>query len=322
MELVWLGLIVSIFRRKQKEKLETRFSFRHLTISTESAPCLRLGLADRVGHRASLSGYQHVLCDFQRSSVLQEIRDSGSPKGMGRECIRQSGVFEPAFEHSACINSGRRAVAVNRLTLVTSGGTVSGQFARFVDPFSLRPGLSTIDLIYGKQSVVLELLNQSTPVSPVIPTVPTVPTSTSVVPPIVIATINFASFALTRSQLAAANLLDAVQLNPRVANLISFLEKKPFANLPSDFEKISPDGLTAFYEISFSNANIQRLNLEGRMDDLHNGSTGFSSNMKVNGGTVNLENRADTDGKSSKAVAAPVLQPVPDGCTFAGDAGV
>jgi hypothetical protein len=27
-----------------------------------------------------------------------------------RECIRQPGVFEPAFEHSGCIDSGRRAV--------------------------------------------------------------------------------------------------------------------------------------------------------------------------------------------------------------------
>ena len=134
-----------------------------------------------------------------------------------------------------------------------------------------------------------------------IPTVPTVPASPSIVPPTVVATINFASFALTPNQLAAANLLDAVQLDPRAANLISFLNKEPFANLPGDFEKISPDGLTAFYEISFSNANIQRLNLEGRLDDLHNGSNGFSSNMKVNGATVNLENKAGVDGKSSKA---------------------
>jgi hypothetical protein len=27
---------------------------------------------------------------------------------MGRECIRQAGVFEPAFEHSGCIDSCRR----------------------------------------------------------------------------------------------------------------------------------------------------------------------------------------------------------------------
>ena len=139
-------------------------------------------------------------------------------------------------------------------------------------------------MVYGPNSVLLEFLNS---------------------------VINFASFALTPNQLAAANLLDAVQLDPRAANLISFLYKEPFANLPGDFEKISPDGLTAFYEISFSNANIQRLNLEGRMDDIHNGSNGFSSNMKVNGATVNLEDKAGVDGKSSKGVVEPILQPGP-----------
>ena len=44
------------------------------------------------------------------------------------------------------------------------------------------------------------------------------------------------------------------------------------------------------------------------MDDLHRRSNGFSSNMKVNGATVNLEDRADADGKSSKAVVEPILQ--------------
>src|SRR5271166_6175333 len=210
------------------------------------------------------------------------------------------------------ISLGFQPGAGNQLTLVTSGGTVSGQFAHFVDPFSVRPGLNIIDLIYGKQSVVLELLNQTTPVSPVIPTVPTVPTSPSVVPPTVIATINFASFALTPEELAAANLLDAVQLDPRAANLISFLNKEPFANLPGDFEKISPEGLTAFYEITFSNANIQRLNLESRLDDIRSGSNGFSSNMKVNGAAVNPDGKAGVDGKSSKGVVEPILQPGPE----------
>jgi hypothetical protein len=54
---------------------------------------------------------------FQRSSVLQKVRDPCRPKRMGRKCIRQSGVFEPAFEHSGCIDSGRRAVPeFSRLT--------------------------------------------------------------------------------------------------------------------------------------------------------------------------------------------------------------
>src|SRR6202023_3387392 len=143
-------------------------------------------------------------------------------------------------------------------------------------PSTLAPGFNTIDLVYARNSVTLEFLQLNTPVAPVSPGTP--PNS-----PVVVMTTDFASFALTPNQLAAANLLDAGQLDQTAANLISFLNKEPFANLPGDFEKISPDGLTAFYEISFSNANIQRLNLEGRLDDIQNGSTGFSSNMKING---------------------------------------
>jgi outer membrane autotransporter protein len=176
--------------------------------------------------------------------------------------------------------------------LINTGGVVTGRFAQFQNPFALTDDFNSVDLVYARQSVTLEFLELNTPG--------------------VVSTTDFRSFALTPNQRAAADLLDAVQLDPRAANLISFLEKQPFANLPGDFNKISPDGLSAFYEISFSNANIQRLNLESRMDDLHHGSNGFSSNMKVNGATVNTDDRTGGDGKSSKAVVEPILRPGPE----------
>jgi outer membrane autotransporter protein len=178
------------------------------------------------------------------------------------------------------ISLGFQPKSGDRLTLVTAGGSVSGHFAQFVDPLA-GPGFTFADLVYEPDSVLLEFRNA-------------------------------ASFALTPNQLAAASLIDAVHLEPSASNLMSFLSAQPFANLPNAFQQISPDGLTAFYEITFSNSNIQRLNLEGRLDDLHNGSNGFSSNMKVNGATVNLENRADANGISSKAVVEPVLQHAPE----------
>ena len=154
------------------------------------------------------------------------------------------------------ISLGFQPKAGDQLTLVTTGGSVSGRFAQFVNPFARRPEFTFAGLVYEPDAVLLEFRTA-------------------------------ASFALTPNQLAAAGLIDAVHLEPSAANLMSFLSAQPFANLPNAFQQISPDGLTAFYEISFSNANIQRLNLEGRLDDLHNGSNGFSSNMKVNGATVN-----------------------------------
>jgi len=200
------------------------------------------------------------------------------------------------------LSLGFQPRAGNQLTLVTTGGVVSGRFAQFLNPFAAGPGFNTVDLVYGRNSVLLEFLNLTSPVPSPIP---------APAPPPVIVTINFASFALTPNQLAAGNLLDQIQLNPKAADLISFLAQQPVSNLPGDFEKISPEGLTAFYEITFSNANIQRLNLEGRLDDIRNGSNGFSSNMKVNGATVNLEKKDAVDGKSSKGVVEPILQPGP-----------
>ncbi len=156
---------------------------------------------------------------------------------------------------------------------MTAGGGISGKFANVLDPFS---PVITLDLIYGQNSVQLEFGT------------------------------DFTSFPLTPNQRAAAHLLDQIAFNPKAAELINFLFTEPVSNLPGDLEKISPDGLTAFYEISFSNANIQRLNLEGRLDDLRSGSNGFSSNMKLNGATVNLEDKATVDGKSTVEKA---LQP-------------
>jgi outer membrane autotransporter protein len=178
------------------------------------------------------------------------------------------------------INLGFQPKAGDQLTLVTTGKGVSGRFAQFVDPFAPSPQFTFSGLVYEPDAVLLEFRNA-------------------------------ASFALTPNQLAAASLIDAVHLQPSAANLVSFVSAEPLANLPNAFQQISPDGLTAFYEISFSNSNIQRLNLEGRLDDLHNGSNGFSSNMKVNGATVNVEPPAGADGKTAKSVVEPVLQPGP-----------
>jgi outer membrane autotransporter protein len=189
------------------------------------------------------------------------------------------------------LNLGYQPQNGDKLRLVSIGGALSGRFAHFQNPFTFSDGFNTIALVYAPNSVILEFLRTKNGG--------------------VISSTLFNSFAQTPNQEAAASLLDAVQLDPRAANLAAFLATVPFSEVPNTFREISPEGLSAFYEITFSNANIQRLNLESRMDDLHNGSNGFSSNMKVNSATVNLEERVDADGKSSQAVVEPILQPGP-----------
>ena len=137
------------------------------------------------------------------------------------------------------LSPGFHPEAGNRLTLVSTGGVVTNRFAQFVDPFATGPGYTTVDLVYGLNSVVLEFLNIRAPA-------PTV-------------TLDFDSFARTPNERAAANILDNIQLDPAAADLLSFLYKQPESELPRDLYLISPDALSAFYEISFSNANIQQI---------------------------------------------------------------
>ncbi len=165
----------------------------------------------------------------------------------------------------------------DKLTLVLAAGGVSGQFANVLDPFSSVIGLA---LVYLPNSVLLEFAS------------------------------NFTAFAQTPNQLAVAAQLDRVAFDPREAQLISFLRSEPVGNLPADFEKISPDSLSALYEISFSAANVQAANLEHRFAEIRNGSTGFTSSLNISNPPG-----AMVESKDGKAVIEPgknVLTPSPE----------
>src|SRR5260370_195802 len=69
-------------------------------------------------------------------------------------------------------NLGYQPKAGDQLTLVTAGGSITSRFARWTNPFSVAPGINTIDLVYTKNAVTLEFLNLITP--PVGPTPPPV----------------------------------------------------------------------------------------------------------------------------------------------------
>jgi autotransporter-associated beta strand protein len=82
------------------------------------------------------------------------------------------------------LSLGFQPKAGNQLTLVTTGGVVSGRFAQFLNPFTTGPGFNTVDLVYGRNSVLLEFLSLTIPVPSTIP---------APAPSPVIVTINFAS---------------------------------------------------------------------------------------------------------------------------------
>ena len=165
----------------------------------------------------------------------------------------------------------------SKLTLVLAAGGVSGQFANVLDPFS---SLIRLDVVYQPNSVVLEFAS------------------------------DFTAFAQTSNQRAVARQLDAVAFDPRETQLISFLQNEPLGNLGTDFEKISPDSLSALYEISFSAANVQAANLENRFAEIRNGSTGFASSLNISNSPS-----AMVEGSNGKAMIEPsknVMTPSPE----------
>jgi YVTN family beta-propeller protein/autotransporter-associated beta strand protein len=160
----------------------------------------------------------------------------------------------------------------DKLTLVLAAGGVSGQFASALNPFDSLIGL---ELVYQPDSVLLEFPS------------------------------DFTAFARTPNQQAVAAQLDAVAFDPREAPLLAFLQNEPLGNLGADFEQLSPDSLSALYEISFSGANIQAANLENRFAEIRSGSTGFTSSLHLSNSPGTM-----VEGKDGKAVIEPSQNPL------------
>jgi len=98
---------------------------------------------------------------------------------------------------------------------------------------------------------------------------------------------SFAQFARTRNltpnQRSVANALDSAAPDPKSGRLLRFLDYRPLSELPGDFDKIGPAGLTSIFAISTSYAQVQSLNLQRRTDDIRSGASGFSAaNLAIN----------------------------------------
>ena len=92
--------------------------------------------------------------------------------------------------------------------------------------------------------------------------------------------------------------------------LITFLRNDSAFNLAADFQKISPDNLSAIYEIGFSAANVQAANLDNRFTEIRNGSTGFTSSLNISNDPGNIV--GSKDGKALLEPKSDVLIPSPE----------
>jgi outer membrane autotransporter protein len=162
----------------------------------------------------------------------------------------------------------------DKVTFLTTAGGVNGTFSTVSNPFNETIVLTKV--VYEANQVSLEAFQGS-----------------------------FASLSgLSPNQRAVANNLDLIVTDPRGAQLIGFLNNELLANLPRDYDLIAPEELASIYETGFSQARIQSLNLQRRMDEIRAGSTGFSAS----GFTVRGNGRDTNDGKTSIATTAPEKQ--------------
>lgn len=161
----------------------------------------------------------------------------------------------------------------DKVTFLTTGtGTVSGKFSN-VDTGSIL----NATVVYDTQDASIEFSQGS-----------------------------FAKFAsqsgLTLNQLRTALNLDAAAGDPRAATLITYLNNQPLGSLPGDFDLISPDELTALFQIAESFADTQGNNIEGRLDSVRSETGDGTGSFLLAAGQ---QTTAGFDKDDAKKVATP-----------------
>lgn len=169
-----------------------------------------------------------------------------------------------------------------KIIVLTAPEGVNGQFAVVENSFATSDTLLTANVIYEPNDVALFFTQGS-----------------------------FLIGGLTRNQTAVAQNIDKVANDARAATLIGFLDSEPVGNLPRAYDLIAPEELGSMYEIGFSQAGMQSINLQRRMDDIRAGSNGFSA-----AGYQMRDTHGFTKGVDGKAIleenAVPIMQPAPE----------
>jgi outer membrane autotransporter protein len=120
----------------------------------------------------------------------------------------------------------------------------------------------------------------------------------------------FSSQAHTPNEKAVGQALDRALSDDCVVELTNFLGNILLNELPNAYDLIAPEELAAVFEVSFSQATVQTMNLQNRMADIRAGSTGFCDS----GYTPQVVgNSYSKDGKTVLSDKNPsIMTPTPD----------
>lgn len=171
----------------------------------------------------------------------------------------------------------------DKVTFLTAAGGVGGAFSTVTNPFN--DTIVLTEVVYEANRVSLEASQGS-----------------------------FASLSgLTHNQRAVANNLDLIVTDSRESELIAFLDTELLGKLLHDYDLIAPEELASIYDIGFSQATIQDLNLQRRMEEIRAGSTGFSaSGFNVRGDGRDNSDRKTSIYSTSPEKPAAIFNPSPE----------
>ena len=171
----------------------------------------------------------------------------------------------------------------DKLTFLTAGGGVNGQFATVNNAFETGNPLLDAQVVYHSNAVSLEMQQGS-----------------------------YAALdgllGLTQNQLSTARAVDRSASNPKFGPVLDYLDYRPLSEIPSDLDLIAPEEYAAFSSLAVSLANVQTANLLRRMDDLRAGVRGFSnSGYAVSGRSLDGTVYGDRGpaGRGGKELVAP-----------------
>jgi len=186
------------------------------------------------------------------------------------------GALQLAVADNSLLNVGEK------ITILSAAGGVSGSFSTVQE---LNRTLIGAEVFYSPNSVFIEGFQ-----------------------------IPFSFIAKTPNQQAVAYALDKSFSDPRAAKLIYSLDHESFDKALQDLDRISPDSLTSIYQVAVSEAKEQAFTLQRRLEDVREGSNGFSAaGFAMNGApaqtsSYEVAGPSGPDGKSGKMA----LTPAPD----------
>jgi outer membrane autotransporter protein len=132
----------------------------------------------------------------------------------------------------------------DKVTILTAGNGVSGQFNNVINPYSKGPGsLVYQDVVYTDNTVILEAFQNTFENA-------------------------LSQTALTPNQTSVAGALDHAINDTRQRDVLDYLDGLNFNSIPGQLDRISPEELTSIFTLGFAQFDTEVFSVQQRLADI------------------------------------------------------